>query len=80
MIKRYFSIPERSTISGSGADCGTGILDEAVKAGLTSVSTYIPWAWHEDEEGMFDFNGSTCPEKDLEGWLRSCHEHGLTAL
>lgn len=53
-------------------------LGEAVKAGLTSVSTYIPWAWHEEEEGLFDFDGSTCPEKDLEGWLRGCHDHGLT--
>jgi len=55
-------------------------LDEAVKAGLTSVSTYIPWAWHETEEGLFDLDGSTCPEKDLEGWLRLCHEHGLTCI
>ncbi len=55
-------------------------LGEAVKAGLTSVSTYIPWAWHEEEEGHFDFDGSTCPEKDLEGWLRCCREHGLTCI
>lgn len=55
-------------------------LDEAVKAGLTSVSTYIPWAWHEEEEGLFDFDGSTCPEKDLEGWIRSCHHHGLHCI
>ncbi|MFN2313834.1 MAG: beta-galactosidase [Bacteroidales bacterium] len=55
-------------------------LDEAVKAGLTSVSTYVPWAWHEEEEGLFDFDGSTCPEKDLEGWLRSCYAHGLTCI
>lgn len=55
-------------------------LDEAVMAGLTSVSTYVPWAWHEAEEGMFDFDGSTCPEKDLEGWLRSCDDHGLTCI
>lgn len=55
-------------------------LDEAVQAGLTSVSTYIPWAWHEEEEGLFDLDGSTCPEKDIEGWLRLCHEHGLTCI
>ncbi len=55
-------------------------LDEAVKAGLSAVSTYIPWAWHEDEEGLFDFDGSSCPERDLEGWLRSCHEHGLDCI
>lgn len=55
-------------------------LDEAVKAGLSTVSTYIPWAWHEEEEGHFDFNGSSCPEKDVAGWLRSCHDHGLTCI
>ncbi|MDZ7635435.1 MAG: beta-galactosidase [Bacteroidales bacterium] len=55
-------------------------LDEAVNAGLTTVSTYIPWAWHEAEEGQFDFNGSTCPERDLEGWICSCHDHGLTCI
>lgn len=55
-------------------------LDEAGKAGLKSVSTYVPWAWHEEEEGQFDFDGSTCPEKDLEGWLHSCHAHGLTCI
>lgn len=55
-------------------------LDEAVNAGLKAVSTYVPWAWHEEEEGMFDFDGSTCSEKDLNGWLRKCKEHGLHAI
>lgn len=55
-------------------------LDEAVSAGLKAVSTYVPWAWHEEEEGVFDFDGSTCSEKDLNGWLRMCKEHGLHAI
>jgi len=55
-------------------------LDEAVNAGLKAVSTYVPWAWHEEEEGVFDFDGSSCPEKDLNGWLRKCQEHGLHAI
>ena len=55
-------------------------LDEAVSAGLNAVSTYVPWAWHEEEEGVFDFDGSSCPEKDLIGWLRKCREHGLHAI
>ena len=55
-------------------------LDEAVSAGLKAVSTYVPWAWHEEEEGVFDFDGSSCPEKDLTGWLRKCREHGLYAI
>lgn len=55
-------------------------LDEAVNAGLKAVSTYVPWAWHEEEEGVFDFDGTSCPEKDLNGWLRKCSEHGLYAI
>jgi len=55
-------------------------LDEAVNAGLMAVSTYVPWAWHEEEEGLFDFTGSSCPEKDLEGWIRKCRERGLYCI
>ena len=28
-------------------------LEAAKEAGLTTVSTYVPWAWHESEEGRF---------------------------
>jgi beta-galactosidase len=55
-------------------------LDAAKDAGLTTVSSYVPWAWHEQEEGVFDFTGITCPEKDLHGWLQRCHERGLTCI
>jgi beta-galactosidase len=55
-------------------------LDAAVEAGLTTVSTYVPWAWHESAEGIFDLNGSTGPEHDLEGWLQRCQAHGLTCV
>ena len=34
-------------------------LDAAKEAGLTSVSTYVPWAWHEYEENVFDFSGNS---------------------
>ncbi len=52
-------------------------LSLAKEAGLTTVSTYVPWAWHEPEEGHFDFDGHTCPERDLKGWINKCKEHGL---
>jgi beta-galactosidase len=55
-------------------------LDAAKEAGLTTVSTYVPWAWHESEEGIFDFNGTSLPERDLKGWLAKCQAHGLFCI
>jgi len=55
-------------------------LESAKEAGLTTVSTYIPWAWHESVESVFDFEGASCPERDLKGWLQQCHAHGLTCI
>ncbi len=55
-------------------------LKLAAGAGLTTVSTYLPWAWHEPEESLFDLTGQTLPERDLEGWLERCHHHKLTCI
>ncbi|MFZ4462534.1 MAG: beta-galactosidase [Bacteroidales bacterium] len=55
-------------------------LDAAKEAGLSIVSTYIPWAWHETVQGIFDFNGTSCPERDLLGWLERCQEKGLKCI
>jgi beta-galactosidase len=55
-------------------------LEAAKEAGLTTVSTYIPWAWHEPEESVFDFEGTSCPERDLKGWLQLCQAHGLNCI
>ncbi len=55
-------------------------LDAAKEAGLTTISTYIPWAWHEAEESVFDFNGASCPERDLKGWFQQCQAHGLNCI
>ncbi len=55
-------------------------LEAAVEAGLKTVSTYVPWAWHESVEGVFDLDGTSSPERDLKGWLRRCQEHGLTCI
>lgn len=52
----------------------------AKEAGLTTVSTYVPWAWHESVEGVFDFDGTSCPERDLLGWIQLCKENGLKCI
>jgi len=55
-------------------------LEAAGKAGLSTISTYVPWAWHEPEENVFDFDGTTHPMRDLTGWLKLCQEYGLTCI
>ena len=55
-------------------------LEAAKEAGLTTVSTYVPWAWHESEESFFDFDGASSPERDIKGWLQQCQAHGLTCI
>lgn len=55
-------------------------LAAAREAGLTTISTYVPWAWHEYEEGVFDFHGTSCPERDLNSWVEKCSEFGLNCI
>jgi len=55
-------------------------LDAAAEAGLKTISTYVPWDWHEYEEGTFDFIGRSCPERDLDGWLARCRLRDLTCI
>jgi beta-galactosidase len=52
-------------------------LDRAKEAGLNTVSTYIPWSWHEYEEGKFDFTGETHPQRNLAGFLKEVKDSGL---
>jgi beta-galactosidase len=55
-------------------------LEAAKEAGLTAISTYVPWAWHETKEGVFDFDGASSPERDLKGWLQRCRAHGFYCI
>jgi hypothetical protein len=45
--------------------------------GIGVVSSYIPWNWHEPQEGFFDFTGETDPRRDLIGLLEACKKAGL---
>ena len=49
-------------------------------AGMNAVSTYIPWVWHEPEEGHFDFTGTTRPGRDLAGFLDHARDVGLAVM
>jgi len=52
-------------------------LKKAIDAGLNTVSTYVPWSWHEYEEGVFDFEGRTDPRRNLTAYLEAVKESGL---
>lgn len=50
---------------------------EAVKSsGLNAISTYIPWNYHEPEEGKWDFKG----DRDLEAFLKLCKQLKLFVI
>lgn len=45
--------------------------------GANTVSTYVSWGWHEPQEGQLDFQGQTCPERDLLGFIHLVQEMGF---
>ncbi|WP_053600391.1 beta-galactosidase [Bacillus sp. FJAT-18017] len=50
------------------------------EAGANMISTYVPWIFHEFEEGEVDLTGRTLPERDLETFLRLVNEEGMYCL
>ncbi|MFH0838792.1 MAG: beta-galactosidase [Candidatus Omnitrophota bacterium] len=58
-------------------DKWSSVLCEAKKANLNTISSYIPWCWHERSEGVFDFEGKSCPETNLIGFLEAVKKSGL---
>lgn len=52
-------------------------LKKAKQANLNTISTYIPWDWHEYVEGRFDFTGETNPQRNLIGFIELCKKNGL---
>ncbi len=50
---------------------------KAKEAGLNCISSYIPWIWHEPEEGDYDFNGRTLKERNLLHFIDLVNKHGL---
>jgi len=53
------------------------ILAKLRAAHLNAVTISVPWSWHEPEEGRFDLNGESHPQRDLDGALSLCSEQGL---
>lgn len=53
-------------------------LQKLKDAGANCVSTYIPWGFHEPEEGSVSFEPDS--QKDLDGFLALCAEVGLFVI
>lgn len=49
-------------------------------AGFNAVATYIPWLWHQLEEGVSDFDGHSHPMRDLAGFLDLAAEMGFLII
>src|SRR3989338_725596 len=64
----YFRIPK---------DKLTDRLRKAKETGLNTISTYIPWSWHEIREGEFDFTGKTNAQKDIASFIKMVINAGL---
>ncbi len=45
--------------------------------GLNCLASYIPWQWHEPEEGAFDFTGDRVAERNLGAFLDLVKKQGL---
>jgi beta-galactosidase len=50
------------------------------QSGANTTSTYIPWDWHEYEEGKFDFTGETNPARNLIKYIKLCKKVRLDLI
>lgn len=53
------------------------VLDRLAEAHCNTVSTYIPWGWHEPREGCVDMTGETHPCRDLMSFLELVQKRGF---
>lgn len=77
---KHFQIQGKKTFL-YGAECHYFRIDpedwsdrlaKIKKAGFNLVSTYVPWLWHEPQEGKFDFVGNSHPRRNLVAFLDLC--------
>lgn len=55
-------------------------LTKLKEAGLNGICTYIPWVWHEPEEGHLDLTGTTHPARNLFGFIEACRDAGFLLM
>lgn len=49
-------------------------------AGFNAMATYIPWLWHQPEEGVTDIDGHSHPMRDLAGYLDLAADMGFLLI
>lgn len=67
----YFRIPKQDWRSR---------IQEAKDAGINMISTYVPWMFHEYEEGSIDLTGETRGERDFQAFLQVVSEEDMYCL
>ena len=70
---QYFRVRDRDLDSVTTVREWSNSLDSMRGMGMNLVSTYVPWDYHEQREGAFDFSGA----RDLGLFLQLCHEKGF---
>ena len=64
----YFRVPR---------DLWEVVLLRAGQFGADTISTYIPWGFHEPAEGQVDLTGQTDDRRDLVGFMALVHAFGF---
>jgi len=55
-------------------------LKQIKDANIATISTYVPWNFHEYEVEKYDLTGETNPRRNVEGFLQLCEEIGLKVI
>ncbi|MCX7653077.1 MAG: beta-galactosidase [Fervidobacterium sp.] len=55
-------------------------LEKIKNAGIDTISFYVPWFWHEIEDGTFDFHGKTDERRNLLGFMKIAELLGFNII
>lgn len=70
---QYFRIRDPQWDAARTVQLWEEALDQAQAAGVNFVTTYVPWDFHEENQGTLDFTGP----RDLDRFLEACWKRGL---
>ena len=56
------------------------LLARMRQLGANTISTCVPWAWHEPQPGALDLDGRSHPQRDVAGFVRLCGQLGLRVI